>query len=313
MIKLFTIMSTSQIDDILTRPLDEVITIANRVRQENIGRQIELCGIVNAKSGRCGEDCRFCAQSAHHNTDILEYPLKTKNEIVAAAKESKENGAERFGIVTSGNRLMPDEVKVVAEAVKEIAEKVGISPCASLGALSEGSFKILKDAGLTRYHHNIETSERFYPNIVSTHSYEERINTVRLAKKAGFEICSGGIIGLGEDWQDRASMALLLKELDVDSVPLNFLVPVKGTPLENFKSISPVDAIRTIALFRIILKDKTIKVAAGRESVLKDYQDLIYMAGANGMLIGGYLTVAGRSVDEDLALVREVNEIWNRK
>jgi biotin synthase len=306
-------MRTKQINDIITKPLDELISLANSVRLEHTGRDIELCGIVNAKSGKCSEDCKFCAQSAHHNTNIPEYSLKTKNEIVSAAREAKKNGARKFGIVTSGNRLTREEVNVIAEAVKEITVSVGISPCASLGALDEESFSILKGAGLERYHHNIETSRRFYSSIVSTHGYKERIDTIKLAKKAGFEVCSGGIIGLGEDWEDRVSMALLLKELDVDSVPLNFLVPIKGTPLENAEKISPVDAIRTIALFRIILEDKTIKVAAGRESVLKDYQALIYMAGANGMMIGGYLTVAGRSVDEDLALVREVNEIWNKK
>jgi biotin synthase len=304
-------MPSPTVDDILSLPLDEFLSIADKVRAGNAGSEIELCGIINAKSGRCSEDCKFCAQSAHHTADIPEYSLKEKGDIIRAAREARDNGARKFGIVTSGNKLTPDEVKVIAEAVREISEELDIEPCASLGALSEDSFAVLKEAGLTRYHHNIETSERFYPHIVSTHDYSERIDTIKTAKKMGFEVCSGGIIGLGESWQDRASMALLLKELDVDSVPLNFLVPIEGTPLENAKQISPMDAIRTIALFRIILKDKTIKVAAGRESVLKDHQELIFKAGANGMMIGGYLTIAGRSVDEDLELVQKTKKAWN--
>ncbi|MFQ5952015.1 MAG: biotin synthase BioB [Candidatus Omnitrophota bacterium] len=304
-------MNSHEIHHILSMPLDELMFTANRVRRENMGRNIELCGIVNAKSGRCSEDCRFCAQSTHHNTDISEYPLIEKERIIAEARQAQKNGAQKFGIVTSGNRLTMDEVKVIAEAIHEISQTLDVLPCASLGALDIEALSILKEAGLTRYHHNLETSERFYPQIVSTHSYGERIKTIRYAKVLELEVCSGGIIGLGETWEDRVSMALLLKELEVDSVPLNFLVPVKGTPLEDSGTVSPMDAIRTIALFRIILPDKTIKVAAGRESVLKDYQAMIYMAGANGMMIGGYLTVQGRPVSEDLALVQEIMKTWN--
>jgi len=293
--------------------MEELLLWAGRVRRENVPRQIEVCGIVNAKSGACGEDCKFCAQSSRYCTNIPEYPLKSKDELVAAAVEARKNGAKRFGIVTSGNRLTRDEVEVIAGAIREIREDVDITPCASLGALCGGSFTVLKDAGLTRYHHNIETSERFYPSIVSTHTYPERVSTVRAAKKAGLEVCSGGIFGMGETWQDRIDMALLLAELSVDSVPLNFLVPIKGTPLADARRISPLEAVRVIALFRIILKDKAITVAAGRESVLKDFQGMMYAAGANGMMIGGYLTIAGRSPDEDRALIREIQRSWNEE
>lgn len=297
---------------IIESPLEELLVKATRARKQGIGEDIEICGIVNAKSGACSEDCKFCAQSAHYSTEILKYPLRSFDEIICSAKEAKANGAVRFGIVTSGNRLVDNEIRVIADAVKVISQEIGISPCASLGALDESSFFALKDAGLERYHHNIETSERFYSEIVSTHDYSERVNTVRLAKKMGFEICSGGIIGLGEAWQDRMDMALLLKELDVDSVPLNFLVPISGTPLADAPKISPVDAIRTIAMFRILLEDKTIKVVAGRESLLKDYQAMIFSAGANGMLVGGYLTIAGRSVEEDSNLIEAVRSSWKK-
>jgi len=299
-----------KIQKLVDMPLDELIFAANKERKKYIGNKIEVCGIVNAKSGRCTENCKFCAQSAHHSASTAEFPLKNKSEIVAAAIEARNNGAARFGIVTSGRKLSSEEIAAIAEAVTEILDKTDISLCASLGSIDEGSFKVLLDAGLTRYHHNLETSRRFYPEIVTTHDYDERVNTVVLAKKMGMEVCSGGIFGLGETWEDRIDMALLLNELEVDSVPLNFLVPVKGTPMENAPEISALDAVRIIAVYRMILKDRTIKVVAGRESILKDFQGMMYSAGANGMMIGGYLTVNGRAVSEDAQLISEIRKLW---
>jgi len=176
--------------------------------------------------------------------------------------------------------------------------------------MEKSQLKFLKDAGLSRYHHNIETSRRFYPQIVSTHSFDERINTINSARQVGLEVCSGGIIGMGETWQDRIDMAYTLKQLDVDSIPINILIPIKGTPLESVQPISPEDAIRTICIFRIILKDKIIKIAAGREATLKDSQVKGFMAGANGMLIGGYLTVKGEGLEADYALIEEIKKVW---
>lgn len=299
--------------ELLDLPLHELIALANSVRKEANINTIDACTITNAKSGRCSEDCKFCAQSAHHNADVEVYPLKTKQVMIEEAKKAKSYGSKRFGIVTSGNALSDDEVSLVAETIKEIKNSVGIIPCASLGALTYDQLKMLKDAGLSRYHHNIETSRNFYPNIVSTHSFDERIDTIRNAKKAGLEVCSGGIIGLGESWQDRIDMALLLKELNVDSVPINVLNPIKGTPLENADFITPLDAVRTIAMFRIILGGKTIKVAAGRETKLKDYQAMCFMAGANGLLIGGYLTTKGREISEDQKLIKEILGSWKKE
>lgn len=303
-------MNVNDIERLLSMPLDELLPMANKLRKECVGNEIEICGVINAKSGTCSEDCKFCAQSSHYCTSVQVYPLKTKEEIVLAAKKAKANGAARFGVVTSGNRLTMDEVGVISDAIKEFPD-IGILPCASLGALSEEAFSILKEAGLKRYHHNIETSENFYKKIVSTHDFSERVDTVKAAKNAGLEVCSGGILGMGESWRDRIDMALLLKDLDVDSVPLNFLVPIKGTPMENAPSISPSEAIRAIAIFRIILKSAIIKIVAGRESVLKDFQGMMYSAGANGMMVGGYLTIAGRSVEEDQALIGEIRKLWN--
>jgi biotin synthase len=305
-------MNRGEIEALLALPLAELLSRADTVRHNEAGDDIELCNIMNAKSGRCGEDCKFCAQSARHATGAAEYPLKSRAEMLQAARQAKEIGAARFDIVTSGNRLTDDEIARVAEAVSEITSTVGIAMCASLGRLGEKSLTLLKQAGLSRYHHNIETSPAFYSCVVTTHRFEERIETIRAAQRVGLEVCSGGIIGLGESWADRIEMALLLKELGVTSVPINLLVRIPGTPFERLAPISCGDAIRTIALFRCILGDRIIKIAAGRESVLKDFQAMAFMAGANGMLIGGYLTLRGREVQEDRGLLEEVKKAWQR-
>jgi len=299
-----------QANSLLRMSLPELISLANKVRHDNAGSEIETCSIMNARSGKCGEDCKFCAQSARHHTGVASYPLKRKDEIIEAAQRARAIGAHRFDIVTSGNTLTRRELMKIAEAVSEIKEKIGIDMCASLGKLDEKCLKLLKRAGLSRYHHNIETSPRYFAEIVTTHSFQDRIDTIMAAKRAGLEVCSGGIIGMGENWDDRIDMALLLKELGVDSVPINILVPIKGTPFGKIKQLSADDAVRTIAIFRIILKDKVIKMAAGRESVLKDSQGAAFMAGANGMLIGGYLTIKGRDVADDHRLIEEIKRSW---
>lgn len=300
------------ISSLLNLPLRELVFLADKARGDSLGSKLELCGIINAKSGLCGQDCKFCAQSLRYHTNIARYPLKGKEEIVRAAKAAKKNGAEYFGIVTSGGRLSKKELKEIVFAVAEITKKVDINICASLGALGREELAALKQAGLSRYHHNIETSARFYAEVVSTHKFKERLNTIKAASAAGLEVCSGGIIGMGETWQDRIDMALLLKELGVSSIPINFLVPIKGTPFESLKPLSVNDAIRTIAIFRIILKDKIVKIAAGREAVLGDFQGLGFMAGANGMLIGGYLTIKGRKIQSDHRLIKEIETLWRR-
>ncbi len=305
-------MDRDKINKLLELPLAELISLADKQRRQHSTAKIELCNIMNAKSGRCGEDCKFCAQSSRHKTSAHAYPLKSKEEMLSAAKQAKEMGADRFDIVTSGDHLSPDELKVICSAIAEITSTLGIKMCASLGTLRESEFRVLKAVGLSRYHHNLETSRRFFPWIVTTHTFDDRINTIKAAKSVGLEVCSGGILGLGETMQDRIEMALILKELKVDSVPLNILVPIKGTPLENHPGLSCEEAIRSIAIFRIILKDKIIKIAAGRESLLKDFQAMAFMAGANGMLIGGYLTIKGREVSDDRKLVDEIEKIWQK-
>jgi biotin synthase len=297
-------------DSLLKLPLIELIFEANKIRKEFVDEGLELCSIINAKSGLCNEDCKFCAQSLRYPTGISAYPLREKEQILKAARRAKEIGADKFGIVTSGRRISSREIDVIAEAIGEIRSKIGIEPCASLGALERGQLKLLKQAGLTRYHHNIETSPRFYPQVVSTHSFQEKLDTINAAKQVGLEVCSGGIIGMGESWQDRIEMAQLLRDLDVDSIPINLLVPIKGTPLGALAPLSCNDAIKTICIFRIILKDKIIKIAAGRETVLQDFQGLGFMAGANGMLMGGYLTIKGRALESDYRLIEEIQMLW---
>ncbi|MDD5488875.1 MAG: biotin synthase BioB [Candidatus Omnitrophica bacterium] len=303
-------MSIGNYDEISGISTEELIDRADKIRRRCMGERLEVCSIINARSGSCPEDCKYCAQSARYCTDVKEYPLVHDDDILGAARLAGHNGAERFGIVTSGNRLTREDIKRIAATIREMTLVSKIKPCASLGALEEEDLRMLKEAGLTRYHHNIETSARFYPNVVTTHDHSQRVNTIKAAKRSGLEVCSGGILGMGETWQDRVDMALLLKELEVDSVPLNFLVPINGTPMAGREVMSPEDALRAIAIFRIILEDVEIKIVAGREAVFKDMQEMIFKAGANGMMIGGYLTIAGRTVEEDTALLGQVRRSW---
>jgi len=306
------VVEKEKLSSMLDMPLIELIQEANKIREKYFKEGLELCNIINAKSGQCSQDCKFCAQSLKNCAQIDIYSLKSKDEIARAGLKAKQIGANKFGIVTSGNCLAPKELNEIKEAVLQIKKEVGISVCASLGALEKDELLILKQAGLETYHHNIETSPNFYKQIVSTHDFSQRIETIKAAKAVGLQICSGGIIGMGETWQDRIDMACILKELEVDSVPINILVPIKGTPLQDLEPISSEDVIRAIAIFRIILEDKIIKIAAGRESSLADFQGLGFMAGANGMLIGGYLTVKGRNLSQDYKLIEEVERIWKK-
>lgn len=303
-------MFRKEIDDLLRLPLEDLAGLANKAREEFAGRKIQLCSIVNAKSGLCSEDCKFCAQAARHKTGVNPYSLKPEKEIIESAVRAKQIGAERFGIVTSGDTLSKKELEIITNAVSEITRDIGLKACASLGSMEEPGLKMLKEAGLSRYHHNIETSPSYFDKIVTTHRFESRIKTIKIAKSVGLEVCSGGIIGMGETQEDRIQMALILKELSVDSVPVNILIPIKGTPLENQRKISANDAIKAIAMFRLILKDKTIKLAAGREGILGDSQSRAFMSGANGMIIGGYLTTGGNQIEDDSKLIAQIKELW---
>lgn len=280
---------------------------ADQERKRRCPSRVQACAIMNAKSGACPEDCAFCAQSCRHGAAAPVYPLKETDEITAQALEARDSGAERFGIVTSGPALTRDEVSRIADAVSAIVRAGGIRVCASLGSITPEDFRRLKSAGLTRYHHNIESSASFYPRIVSTHTFESRIRTIRAAREAGLEVCSGGIIGMGESMDDRISMAGTLRDLEVDSIPVNVLMPVKGTPLEGAACPGAAEIMRTIALFRMIVPDALILLAAGRESY--DAREA-FMSGANGIMIGDYLTKKGSDAQSDRVMIGEVTRQW---
>jgi biotin synthase len=282
---------------------------ATEVRNHFKKNTVKTCSIVNAKSGRCGEDCSFCAQSAHYTTDLPTYPLMSPDEILLCAKK-EEKHSKRFGIVTAGKGLEKDEVGSVQKTISGFEdENLKQIPCASLGILTEEDFSALKEKGLVRYHHNLETSKNYYSKICTTHSYDDRVKTINAAKNAGLEICVGGILGLGESLSDRIDLLYEIKEFDPDSVPLNFLVPIKGTPLENNQQISMWEAVKVIALARFIMPDKDIKLGAGRLEVFKDAQHIVFLAGANGMIVGDLLTIKGRTPEDDLAVIDDLGLI----
>ncbi|MDR1114038.1 MAG: biotin synthase BioB [Candidatus Margulisbacteria bacterium] len=282
--------------------LPELMLQAREIRDKYTGQHAQLCSIVNAKSGSCPEDCAYCAQSARHQTGVETYALLPPEQILAKALLAKKNGAHCFGIVTSGKGLSSQDIDRVIEAVRLIAAE-GVHAAASLGIIDKESLQKLKDAGLCRYHHNLETAESYFPQICTTHTYADRVRTARVAKEVGLELCCGGIIGLGETKEQRVELVLALAELAPESVPLNFLNPIAGTRLEKLSPLSVEDICRTIALFRFFLPDKNIGVMGGREQLLKDRQDLVFAAGANGFMLGDYLTTAGNSVAKDYELV----------
>jgi len=274
------------------------------------GRAFSLCSIINAKSGQCGENCAFCVQSAHFRTEAPVYPLKDTAEVLNAAREAKRIGASHFSLVTSGRGLGGKDLKKAAGMIGAIREEVGIKVCASFGILGRDDFRMLMDAGLSRYHHNLETSREFFPRIVTTHHFDERVETIAAAKAVGLEVCAGGIFGLGESEDDRVSMALTLRDLAVDSIPINILIPLPGTPLENQPPINVEEVLRAIALYRLITPDIPIRLAAGRESALQDFLSSAFLAGADGMMIGGYLTERGRAPEQDLLFVEQIRHVW---
>ena len=292
-------------------PLGELMARALAVKLERRGPSFSFCSILNAKSGRCSEDCRFCAQSSRYQTDAPVYPLRSKEEVVAAAHEAKRNGASRFSLVTSGRGLSMAEVEQVAERIVAIRAEVGIAVCASLGILDEAALRLLVQAGLSRYHHNLEASREYFPQVCTSHSFEERLATIRAAHSAGLSVCSGGILGLGETEEDRISMAVTLAECGVESVPLNILIPLPGTPFADHPPLPVGDILKAIALYRLILPHAAIRLAAGRESALAEFLSSAFLAGADGMMIGGYLTQRGRDPEVDLRFASAMRTLWS--
>jgi biotin synthase len=280
---------------------------AAEVKEHFVGSKVSLCSIINAKSGRCTENCAFCAQSAHHSSDVPVYPLVDEESLVAGAHAAEKCGSICYGIVTSGTGISPgEELDRICRALERIRKETSIAPSCSLGILDDQAARILKEAGSATYHHNLETARSFFPQICTTHDYEEDVATVRAAKAAGMNVCSGGIFGLGETAAQRIEMALTLRELEVDSVPLNFLNPIAGTRLANASNITPQECLVTIALYRLLLPDRMITVCGGREKNLRDLQSWMFFAGASGTMIGNYLTTTGRNTDDDWQMLRDL-------
>jgi biotin synthase len=280
---------------------------ANRIREHFFGNRIHLCSIINAKSGLCPENCSFCAQSAHYRTAVPVFPLVDVEEMVSGAHRAENEGSSCYGIVTSGTTIgQGDDLEHIRQALRRIKEETHIQPACSLGIINFETAVALKESGMVKYHHNLETARSFFPNICTTHAYEDDVKTVRAVKLAGLKVCSGGIFGMGESRAQRVELAFTLRELNVDSIPLNFLNPIEGTKLADADYLTPMECLRIIALYRFILPDKQISVCGGRERNLRDLQSWMFFAGANGTMIGNYLTTSGLAPEHDWQTLRDL-------
>lgn len=291
-------------DFLITANLDELCKGADRIRSAFCGNHADLCSIINGKSGKCSENCKFCAQSAHYCTAIDTYDFLDESKIINECKYNDSKGVHRFSIVTAGRNLNESDFKKALSAYNKI-NGGKIKLCASHGLLTDEQFRELHKAGVSNYHCNIETSERFFPQICTTHTYADKIECIKCARKNGFNICSGGIIGMGETWSDRIDMALSLAELEIQSIPLNFLIPIKNTPLENVPALTQNDIMRTVAIFRFINPTAYIRLAGGR-SLMKNSGEKLFGAGANAVITGDMLTTSGSNIESDIKMLTEI-------
>ena len=297
----------------LTCDLNELCQGADEIRQARIGDRVDLCSIINGRSGKCPEDCKYCAQSAHNHTDCEVYDFLPEDKIVEACRVNEKEGVDRFSIVTAGKALTGEEFEKAIHAFETMRDNCDIDLCASMGFLTKEQLQRLHDAGVSSYHHNIETSRRNFPNICSTHTYDMKIETLKMVKEVGMCACSGGIIGMGETWEDRLDMAVSLAELGIDSIPINALMPIPGTPLEGLEQLSEDDILRTIAFFRYINPDANIRLAAGRALLTND-GEIAFQSGASATITGNMLTTAAcATIRNDRMMLhhlgREVKEI----
>ena len=296
-------LSREEALELYVQPLEPLCRRADEIRRHFCGNRFDLCAIVNGKSGRCSENCRFCAQSAHNHTGAAEYPLLSAQELVEQAKHCEAQGVLRYSIVTSGRRLFDREVDALCQAIRQIRAETHISVCVSVGLLDEAQYRRLKEAGAERAHNNLETSRRNFPNICTTHTFDDKIAAIRAAQAAGLTVCSGGIMGLGETAEDRIDMALTLRELGVKSVPVNMLNPIPGTPLAQNERLTSDDMRRIAAVYRFLLPRASIRLAGGR-GLLEDKGRSCFQSGANAAISGDMLTTAGITVQTDLTLLR---------
>lgn len=298
---------------LLDAPLDALCSAADEIRRHFCGSTFDICTIINAKSGRCSEDCKYCAQSAHYQTDIEQYALLDTDTIVRQARYNAERGVLRYSIVTSGRHLGDAEVDRVCESIRAIRAQVGIEVCVSFGLLNEAQFAKLKAAGASRVHCNLEASRGYFAAVCTTHSYDEKIETLKAARRAGLSVCSGGIMGLGERMSDRIDVALELRGLGVKSVPVNFLNPIPGTPLAQNILLDDDEKRRIIAIYRFLLPDASIRLAGGRGLIADKGADC-FRSGANAAISGDMLTTAGITIETDLRLIDALGfevGLWN--
>lgn len=296
---------SDDVEFLLTTPLEKLQAGAQLIQQKFFGNRVDLCTIINGKSGRCSENCKYCAQSARHKTGVDEYNFLPTEKILEVALTDERAGVNRFSIVTSGRTLDGKNFERAIETYKILREKLKIDLCASHGLLTYEQLQRLKAAGVKRYHHNLETSRRYFPQICTSHTFDDRIKTIELARAAGLEVCSGGIIGMGETWQDRIDLAFELAALEIKSIPINILNPIKGTPLENLLTLKPEEILRTVAIFRYINPTAHIRLAAGRK-FLPDNGASAFLHGASAAITGNMLTTSNTNIFSDMKLLGEL-------
>ena len=282
--------------------LDSLCRGADEIRRRLRGDRADLCSIINGRSGRCGEDCKFCAQSSCHNAKINEYPFLEPEEILEDCRRHERQGVGRYSVVTAGRALNGREMDLALRAYRSMKENCKIELCASHGLLSQEDFYRLAEAGISRYHANIETSRRNFPNICTTHTYDDKLEVIRRARNAGLAVCSGGIIGMGETWEDRVDMAFSLYEMEIKSIPINILQPIPGTPFGTLPPLSEEEIIRTNAMFLYINPDAEVRLAAGRNS-MEHSGKKVFTAGANAAITGDMLTTSGNNIADDMAML----------
>lgn len=286
-------------------PLKELTKAADEIRRQLCGNTFDICTIINGKSGRCSENCKYCAQSSFYKTCVEEYPLLSTEKIVEQAVHNYEQGVLRYSIVCSGKKLSDSEVDKLCESIKAIKKACPISVCVSLGLLDEENFRKLKNAGADRVHNNLETSRRFFPQVCTTHTFDDKIKAIKAAKSAGLEVCSGGIMGLGETMEDRIDMILQARELGVRSVPVNMLNPIANTPFENNRILTQEEMQRIVAIFRFVIPDGFIRLAGGR-GIMSDKGRSLFTSGANAAISGDMLTTQGITTEKDMQILKEL-------
>ncbi len=286
--------------------LRELLVSADRLRREVFGAAFDLCSIINARSGKCSENCKFCAQSAHYDVEVETYNLVDRDRAVALARENEREGVGRFSLVTAGHHVSKKDLQEQFSPIyRSLGRKTAMSLCASMGFLTPERAELLRSMGVSRYHCNLETCRSYFPQVCTTHTWEQKVETLKVALAAGMELCCGGILGLGESFQQRLELAFELRELDVQSVPLNILMPIARTPFATIKPISRKDVLIAVAMFRLIMPKAVIRIAGGRNH-LGHEQSRLFTSGANGAIVGNYLTTSGRGLTEDIVMFRKL-------